>query len=267
MKTINRIQYFLFAIILIGMFASFAQNEYSSMLLIYPYLFIGILFLIEIFLSVKEISENQPRAFFLFFERLGFGLFFCGIFFKSMHWFGANFVFIAGALIILVLYAGQGIKKLSLYTGERIKSNLIIFILAFITCLAILAYSFNLQHWTAAASLILVSGVISFIFLVLIVANIKMREDNERISLRRFLYQLKSRLVLAYVFFSFWTVYFTLVSIGAAPKLYSLENPPALERLYQEQNPAAEIYRKNYQQFLDNRKASKSVMVNKGNSK
>jgi len=195
------------------------------------------------------------------------GLFFCGIFFMSIHWPVASTIYISGALIILILYSGLGIMKLSQYLKERKKSSIILISLAFITSLAILAYIFKLQHWTVGSFILILSGIISFIYLVLIIYNVKMRQENEKISLRGYLYQVKSRLVLSYVYFSFWTVYFTLVSIGAAPTLYSLSNPPAMEKMYQEQNPAAEIYRKNYQQFLDNRKAAENDRRDKSSSK
>lgn len=255
MKTINKIQYFLFAIILLGMFASFAQNEYSSILLNYPYLFIGLLFIIEIFFSLKEFRENQSTAVYSFFERLGLGLFFCGTFFMAIHWVGAVLTIMTGGLILLILYFSFGIKTFFNNFRNKKRMSLTLFCLAFATCLAMIAYIFKLQHRVFAGFLTVASGSFSFLILLLIIFNIKMLQGKEKINFRDCLRQIKTKLVLAYAFFSFWTLYFTLVSCGIAPRLYSLANPPALDKMYQEQNPAADVYRKNYQQFLDSRKA------------
>src|SRR6185369_9853658 len=109
MKTINRIHYFLFATLLLGMFASFAQNDYSSILLSYPYLFIGLLFFIGLFyLNNDSPEEVFPR--FAYVESIALGLFFCGLFFMSMHWAIAVPVVVTGGLLLLASYLLFGIK-------------------------------------------------------------------------------------------------------------------------------------------------------------
>ena len=254
MKTISRIQYFLFAIILIGMFASFAQNDYSSYLLNYPFLFIGILFIIEMFMTTKEFSAKKPSTLFSFFEYFGLGLFFCGSFFMTIHWAGADPAILLGVLILLILYSGLGADILSKIFKKETGPFFILFALALFTCLAMIAIIFKVQNWIGAGILIGLSGILSFIILVLIFINIKVQSENGKVPLRSFLLKIKTKLILSFMFFSFWTIYFTLISIGIAPRLYSLANPPALEKMYQEHNPKAELYYRNFQNFLDNRK-------------
>lgn len=267
MKTINRFQYFLFALILLGMFASFAQNEYSSVLLSYPYLFIGLLFFVEMCFSINKSGVTKSSAFYSFVECLSLGLFFCGTFLFAVHWSGAVTLMLVGAFIILFLYSGLGIKALldNFRTGN--KMSLILFCLTFGTCLAMIAYTFHVQHWALAGLLTVSSTVFSFIFILLVMFNLKMRDETEKIGFRNFLRKIKTRLLLSYLFFSFWTTYITLASFGFAPGLYSLANPLALEKMYREQNPAAEVYRKNYEHFLENRAASNKNHWDKTNSK
>ena len=267
MKLINRIQYFLFAIILIGMFASFAQNDYSSYLLNYPFLFIGILFLIEMVLTIREFSSKKSSTLFSFFEYLALTLFFCGSFFIIMHWIGADPIILSGVLILLILYSGYGIKALMKYFNKETGPFLILFSIALVTCLAIIALVFKLQNWTGAGLLIGSSGILSFLILLLILVNIKVQSENGKITLRDCLKQIKTKLVLSYLFFSFWTIYFTLISVGIAPRLYSLANPPALEKMYQDHNPKADIYYKYFQNFLTNRKAITSHSNNSASKK
>ena len=267
MKTIHRTQYFLFAVILLGMFASFAQNEYSSILLSYPYLFIGILFFIEMYFSFIEFRKNQSSMSGSFLEPLALGIYFCGIYFMSTHWTGANLSILVGGLIILILYAGFAIKMLSKKSIEEKKRSIILFCLAFGSCLAVIAYTFKLLHLVFADQLIVLSAVFSFIFLLLVIFNILKTKEAKKRGLKDYFGQTKTRLVLSFIFFSFWTIYFTLVSCGMAPRLYSLANPFALEKMYQEQNPLADVYRKNYQQFLNNRNAENNKQKNNLGSK
>ncbi len=261
MKTISRIQYFLFAIILIGMFASFAQNDYSSYLLNFPYLLIGISFLIGMMLTIKGYSEKKSLTFFLFFEYLALGLFFCGSFFLTMHWASADPVLLIGVLILLVLYLGYGIKILSKYFNKEQGPFLILFCIAIFTCLAMIACIFKLQNWSGAGVLIGLSGILSFVILLLILINVKVQSENGIISLRGYFREIKTKLILSYIFFSFWTIYFTLTSLGIAPRLYSLTNPPTLEKMYQDHNPKADLYWRNFQNFLDRRKATANQML------
>ena len=267
MKTIHRIYYLLFAIILLGMFASFAQNEYSSILLSYPYLFLGLLFFIETIFLFKKLREQKTTTLFLFLECLALGLMFCGTFLMTMHRLGATFFMVAGGLILLMLYTGFGIKTILKNFSQEKEMSLLVFTLALGTCLAILAYSFRLQHQAIEGFLTVLSGFISFVLFLLLVINVKIPFENEKVMLRDFLRHIKTKLVLSFLFFSFWTIYFTLVSFGIAPKLYSLANPPALEKMYREQNPAADVYRKNYQHFLDNWKTANNIQPDKSSSK
>ena len=145
MKTIHRIQYFLFAIILLGMFASFAQNEYSSILLYDPFLFIGLLFFIEMFLYFKESGGNQSSVLYSFFECLALGLFFCGTFLFIMHWSGAVIPVVAGGLVILILYSGVGIKSLVNKAKNEKGMSLMMFCFALASCLAMIACAFTLK--------------------------------------------------------------------------------------------------------------------------
>lgn len=255
MKTISRIQYFLFAIILIGMFASFAQNDYSSYLLNYPFLFIGILFLIEMIIATKEFSLKNSSTFFSFFEYFALGLIFCGSFFLTIHWAGADPVLLFGALILLILYLGYGVKSLSKFFNKEIGPFFILFTIALLTCLAMIALIFKVQNWAGAGILIGLSGILSFIMIILIFINIKVQSENGKLPLRSYLQKINTKFILSFMFFSFWTIYFTLISVGIAPRLYSLANPPALEKMYQEHNPKAELYYINFRNFLDNRKA------------
>lgn len=261
MKTISRIQYFLFAIILIGMFASFAQNDYSSYLLNYPYLLIGISFLIGMMLTIKEFSTNKTATYFLFFEYLALGLFFCGSFLLTMHWASADPFLLLGVLILLVLYLSYGIKILSKYFNKEQGPFLILFCISIFTCLAMIACIFKLQNWSGAGVLISLSGILSFVILLLILINVRVQSENGLIPLRVYFRKIKTKLILSYIFFSFWTIYFTLTSFGIAPRLYSLANPPALEKMYQDHNPKADLYWKNFQNFLDSRKATANQML------
>ena len=258
MKTIHRIYYFLFSVILLGMFASFAQNDYSSILLKYPYLLLACLFLIEMFYTTKMLREKNQAAVHSFFECLALGLLFSGVFFMSMHWAGATPLIVAGSVTIVILYSVFGTKALLTDFRNEKGMAFFIFCLTFSTILAIVAYALKLQHQTLAGILTVASGIFSLMLLLLILMNVKINYQKEEIGLRNYLKQIKTKLVLSFVFFSFWTIYFTLVSFGIAPKLYSLANPHALEKMYQEQNPAAEVYRNNYQHFLDNWNMSKT---------
>lgn len=206
-------------------------------------------------ITTKEFNLKNSSTLFSFFEYFALGLFFCGSFFLTIHWAGADPALLLGVLILLILYSGLGVNALSKFFNKEIGPFFILFTISLLTCLAMIAFIFKVQNWPGAGILIGLSGILSFIILVLIFINIKVQSENGKVPLRNYLRKIKTKFILSFIFFSFWTIYFTLISVGIAPRLYSLANPPALEKMYQEHNPKAELYYRNFQNFLDNRKA------------
>ena len=110
---------------------------------------------------------------------LGTIIFGCAALFKIQHWPGAGIMITLGALILAFVFLPSALGVLWKETHSR--DRLFLFISAFVTgMLYILGTLFKIQHWPAAAIIILLSGICGiFLFMPALLLN-RFRDQEKR---------------------------------------------------------------------------------------
>src|SRR5687767_14908125 len=91
MKAVRTIRYILFALMVLGAFANFAQNDYGIQLLYNCHFWIALTFFFEAATAIrKEFHDNKLIALTRFFEHLFIGFVFLGFYLRLRHMAGGS---------------------------------------------------------------------------------------------------------------------------------------------------------------------------------
>jgi hypothetical protein len=258
MKIFSQIRYVLFALMIVGVFANLAQNEYGFELLFHCCFLTGITLLVEsfIYLANKK-KEKASRVFHLFTESFFLGFIFISFETKQMQWGITAPLMFGSSVIITLLYIVAAFRILfsEFKFGKRAAIAMFLFILS--TIVSIDWQFFKMMHWPGANTMLWVSSIYSGIIIIYFLIRIKYFYKGEKITIVKRIRTLPGKLPMAYCWFSVWLVYVALIVLGIAPDFYRLNIPPSLQKLKDENSPQAQVYSDNYDIFLENRKNAK----------
>ena len=264
MKQVINIRAVVFCLIILGLFASAAQNEYGAGKIIpWSNALIGFTFLIEFFMlfMLKGISGRERAG--RMTECLGLFLFFFGIFARSMSWRGAGMEIILGGLITFLYYFADGIIFYVRNRRSGARAAFLTMFTFFICAVGFLALTFKQQHWPLSGILFLVVGVSTGLAFLLAAILRKVTINKQQFNIFRLAEQTRARLGFSFLFVSLWSIYFWMMLWQLVPPLFSLQNPPAYSKMIDELNKVGKTseeydrieiqkdkYYENYERFI-----------------
>jgi hypothetical protein len=254
MKTYNTLYYLLFVILIMGAFASMAQNAYGLVLMGGVAIAFSILFLVQFVESFNSPKQGDVYSTIEF-----FCLFILSVIF-ALRIFYINFsyidIFFAGTCLVLVLiYFRKMLNNFRVYSGRN--TTLSFLILAFY--LVIVLYFLSLGSISLLPELSLTIGLIAFIFLALLILGGVLAGrpavDGENTSLFKVVARKRDNAILVLSLFILFTLYRVFSAGSLIPKIYSAEYPQAYFELVNKaesgkEKPVAGKYK--YQEFKEN---------------
>lgn len=239
----------LFALIFLGAFSNFAQNNWGTHLIIWSEAFIFVCYLIQAIVCLFK------RNFGLAYESFFLSTLFLGAVFKNNWWPGAAMLLIFSVGLLLPFYIFQIIK---FYRQNITKGTLLISLLTLGSATTLIfgvSILFKIQHWPYATILFYLG---MFFTIIMIIGSFKWKYEfnGETINLWRGLGLIKNNLIILYFLTFTISAYSFLASIDLAPKFYSQNLPRVIEM---ERNKKGVESKRNaeemidaYQSFIDN---------------
>lgn len=231
MKKYNTLYYLLFVLLIMGAFASMAQNAYGFIILgAVAFVFSGI-FLFQLIerLLVKNFKKGKIEdsielsALTLLSLILGLRVFY-------IHFGYVEVIFGLAGMALVVLYFKKMINSFTYFSGNKLLKWLVPVFYSSIV--------FYILSMIAAAFFPLLSepiGELAFgLTLIVIVAMLLKREqyvEGEKRPVLYFLVRLRGKPVLLGALFLVFTAYMGLTKVGVLPKMYSNEFPQAYFQL------------------------------------
>ena len=263
MKGYNTLYYLLFVILIMGAFASMAQNSYGLKILGGVAIAFGILFFIQFINSFtakgkKDIYSSIELAC-LFILAIIFAL---RVFYINFSY--VELIFGLISIILILLYFR---KMMNHFSFLKTKNNFLsILILVFF--LAIMLYFISLGSITFFPKLSETAGILAFVFLIgfmlfgLINRNFLINGEN--ISAFKVVSRLKDNSILIIALFLLFTLYRGFTITGILPKVYSDEFPQTYFELVNKAEAGKEIplngkykyeeFKEKYDQFVEHSK-------------
>jgi uncharacterized membrane protein len=259
MKALNNIRYILFGLMVVGAFASFAQNEYGLTIIFISDLLIGIIFIAESIIYFKaNFGINKTKAYYLFSEHFLLGLLFIGYHFEGIGWL------IQGRLLsifclfclffIFLLYFIYAIRNLIQEAKKGAALSLMIFLFILISLISLVGFTFQANRWHASIIPITITFYMAVLFAILAIVKRKYQYNGEVISLKERIKKLPGKLPLVFSFFTIWVIYIFFIYKDIVPHFYTLSTPPASEKLKQISDSRSNVYWEHYENFLENRR-------------
>ena len=250
------------AISLLGLFSNFAQNGDSWFMMYGSYGAIGIIFLVEALVLLFKTEENKTQKAFLFIEHFFLFIMFIAFYFKFNNWLGAHILMVLGAGIVSAVYLMYGISFLVKYKKTKRVISILIMFFSITLFFNFIAFVFRFQFWSGAKSLCLFATILSLITLLFFRKRNFDSPNSNRFNI--ILKNTQGKMMMLFVFLSFWVGYSVLVDFGIAPKLYSNNRPPLLNKMLEERftnkthspeemQKMIDTYSDNYENFIYNR--------------
>jgi hypothetical protein len=260
MKSYNTVYYLLTVLLIMGGFASMAQNSYGIPIISGVCMAFALLFFIQFIQTLRAHEPNRTEQavefFVLFILAFIFTLRTLQVYFPSIEW-----IFVAAALILALNYLT---RLRHWFTIIHLKNKtlagliLIAYLSIVLFCIAMVEITFKPQiaRWTGGLALIL-----AFVFLLWAIfkGNFLLEGDNK--SAFNFIAGFKDRLFLLLSLFTIFSLYFGLSGAGVLPKLYSNKYPQAYFELINHAETGKEKpvngvfkyqeFKKSYDQFVD----------------
>jgi uncharacterized membrane protein len=219
--------YLLFVLLIMGAFASMAQNDYGIEILGLVAVAFSFLFLIQLISSFNKRRESKDAsgAIELFSLVLLSGILSLRVFYIRFPF--VEIVFgIAGLLLVLVyVYKLNKSYKLNCHKSKVMTWLVLLFqmsIILYIASMITVAFLPFLSEPTGGAAFAL---ILAFIFISLVKRKIMV--GSESISAFSFVARFKDCSVLLITLFLLFTAYMGFTKIGVLPKMYSDEFPQA----------------------------------------
>lgn len=230
MKSYNTIYYLLFVLLIMGAFASMAQNSYGLTLLGVVAVSFGLLFLYQFF---KSLQQPERKGLLLPAELLSLFVLSILFAFRIFHFyfpFSELLLAIAG-LVLIFVYAKKMFQR---YTGLKTKNmklarlsllyhlSLILFILS----LVLAPFLPQFYAYIGMAAFGLLAG---FLMIGLSVPHYSL--DGADVSGLKLVAGLRDRSMILLSLFFIFSIYMGLTRIGVLPAMYSDEYPQAYFKL------------------------------------
>jgi hypothetical protein len=253
MKKYNPIYYLLFIMLVMGAFASMAQNTYGLKIMGCVAFVLGLVFLIE-FISVLRKKDNidvyrLTESFCLFLLSLIFAL---RIFY--IHFPYVELLFAAAGLLLAMVY----VRKMLLTFRRIILQNRFLAFLVLAFHLSIVLFLFSLVIVPFSPMISEAAGISAFVLLLgfIITGLLKtdLLVDGEKVSAFTTATRFKDHSIVIVSLFLLFSLYIGFNRIGILPPIYSDEFPQAYYNLIdkaaaRKENPVDGRYR--YQDFKD----------------
>ena len=230
MKKYNTLYYLLFVLIVMGAFASMAQNDYGISILGLAAASFSILFLIQLlsmFFDTERVSKSsvvELTSLFILAAILAMRVFYIRFPFVEL-------VFGMAGLALVVVYLRKMIQAFSAVKPESKKLAW----LAVIFYGSIVLYLISMVTVPFFPSLSEPAGIAAFVLLIIFCAvNLLSKSvlaNGERISGIQFIARLKDSAGVLAVLFLLFTLYMGFSKIGVVPTMYSDEFPQSYYKL------------------------------------
>jgi len=230
MKSYNTIYYLLFVLLIMGAFASMAQNSYGITLLGAVALSFGLLFLYQFFQTFKDVEKKN---YFLQAELLS--LFVISILFalRMFHVYipFSELLFAIAGLVLIFVYVKKMLQRYGILASKNINAAR----LSLVYHLSLILFIFSLVAAPLLPQLYAYFGIAAFILLVgfliagLLVPNYLL--DGSEFSVFKLVAGLKDRSMILLSLFFIISLYMGLTRIGVLPAMYSDEYPQAYFKL------------------------------------
>ncbi len=259
MKKYNPIYYLLFILLIMGAFASMAQNSYGLKIMGGVAFVFGLVFIVE-FISL--LRKNDKKDMFTLIEPVS--LFLLSFIF-GLRVFYIRFPYIellfgvAGVLLVMV-YLRKTILRFRYFQPRNSFLAMLVFIfhlsiILFLISLAMVPFAPKIAEVTGAGALVLL--------MTFIIAGFFTRDllvDGEKISAFKMVKNLKDHSIIIVSLFLLFSLYFGFNRIGVLPGIYSDQFPKAYFELVdkatsKKEKPVDGKYKyeefmKKYEQFL-----------------
>ena len=230
MKRYNSIYYLLFILLVMGAFASMAQNSYGLKIMGGVAFVFALVFLVE-FISVLRTKDKrdvysliEPACLFLLSFIFGLRVFY--IHFPNVELLFAG----AGLLLVLVFLRKMIIRFRHFHPKNRLLATLVLIfhlsILLFLLSLVLIPFAPKIGEFAGAGALVLLLG-----FIVTAFFKKDLMVDGENISALKLVTHFKDHSIIIISLFLLFSLYVGFNRIGLLPGIYSDEFPQAYYEL------------------------------------
>lgn len=255
MKQYNPIFYLLFILLVMGAFASMAQNSYGLTIIGGVAFVFGLVFLIEIISLLRKKQRHniiliEPVCLFIISVILGLRVFY--IYFSNIEW-----IFGAATLALIVFYFFKMVTRFRDYQNK----NRFLAVLIIVFHVSIIFFLASLAIVLFAPSVAEVAGALAIVFLLcFVVAGLLRKQvlvEGDNLSAVGMVRSFKGHSILLATLILLFSLYFGLNRAGVLPAIYSDEYPQAYFELVNqaatgEEKPINGEYK--YQEFMRNYK-------------
>jgi hypothetical protein len=260
MKSYNTVYYLLTVLLIMGGFASMAQNSYGIPIISGVCMAFGLIFFIQFVQSLRANEPNRTEQavefFVLFILAIIFTLRTLQIYFPFIEW-----IFVAAAMVLAVIYLTR-LRHWFRQINPKNKMLAALILIAYLSivlfCIAMVEVTFKprIARWTGGVALIMV-----FVFLLSVIFKRYFLLEGDNKSAFSIIAGFKDRLFLLLSLFIIFSLYFGLSGAGILPKLYSNKFPQAYFELVNNTETGKEKpvngqfkyqeFKKNYDQFVE----------------
>jgi len=260
MKSYNTVYYLLTVLLIMGGFASMAQNSYGLSIISAVCMAFGLIFFVQFFQALRSNVPNKTEQaiefFALFILAFIFTLRTLQIYLPYIEW-----LFVAAAITLALNYLTRlrhWFRLINLKNKTLATLILIAYLSIVLFCIAMVEITFKPQiaRWTGGLALFLV-----FVFLLSGLFKSHFVIDGESKSAFVIIAGFKDRLYLLLSLFIIFSLYFGLSSANILPKLYSNKFPQAYFELVNNAESGREKpeggefkyqeFKKSYDQFVE----------------
>lgn len=260
MKSYNTVYYLLTVLLIMGAFASMAQNSYGMAIISGVCICFGLIFLLRFLqsLGVKDKTNRHfsVEFFVLFLLAILFSLRSFQIYIPFIEW-----IFAAAGLILALIY----FQRMTFYAEQLKSKNKKLRDIIRTGYLSIVLFCLSMAMTTFAPLISRLIGVIAIILLVVfITAGLISRHflvDGESQSAFTRIAGFRDQFYLLLSMFIIFALYFGLSGPGILPKLYSSKYPQAYFEMVNQAETGKEkpvngeyryqAFKKNYDQFVE----------------
>ncbi len=230
MKKFNAIFFILFILLVMGAFASMAQNSYGLIIMGGVAFIFGLLFIAE-FITLLQNKEKKDLFKLAEPACLAIISFIFGMRVFYIHFNNVEFLFGAAAVLLMLVY----VRKMMIRYRHFQSKNKTLAMLVLIFHFSIILFLISLALVPFAAKTAEYSGIASFVFLVFfLVAGFLKRDllaEGEKVSAFALVQKFKDHSIIIVSLIIMFSFYVGLTKVGILPDIYSDEYPRAYFKL------------------------------------
>jgi hypothetical protein len=263
MKKYNPVYYLLFILLIMGAFASMAQNNYGLKIMGGVAFVFGLVFIIQFISALRKKDKKEVYSlieiicFFLLSVIFGFRIFY-------IHFPYIELLFGIAAVLLMLIY----FRKMIIRFRHFQPKNSLLAMLVLVFHLSIILFLFSLAMVPFVPQIAKVTGVVALILLLsFIIAGIFKKDflvGGENVPAFKMVKQFKDHSVIIISLFLLFSLYVGFNRVGLVPGIYSDEFPGAYYELVEKatsrkEKPVEGKYKydefmKQYDQFLKHNK-------------